>query len=267
MGNQKRFTALIKKSLVCALVLHTSNVLAWGQIGHRVTGAIAENYLSAPARAQINALYPDASLAEISTLADEMRSDPSEFWQKTAGPWHYVTLREGSDYHVENAPQEGDAYTALTSFTATLKNKDATLEDKRLALHFIVHIIGDLHQPLHAGNGTDKGGNDVKVSFFWEDSNLHRVWDSGMIDRQQLSYTEWSKWLGQKITPEMAASWRTADPKVWIKESVLLRDTVYPPIDNLKLSWSYQYEHLPEVKNRLQMAGVRVAAYLNEVFK
>lgn len=156
-------------------------------------------------------------------------------------------MPEGSDYVLEqHAPTRGDAYTALKSFEATLKNPNASIEEKQLALHFTVHLIGDLHQPLHTGNGTDRGGNDVKVEFFWDDSNLHRVWDSGMIDRQKLSYTEWTAWLTRKITPPKAEQWRNTDPKVWIKESILLRDIVYP--EGNKLSWRYQYEHLPIVK-------------------
>ena len=182
------------------LAISHTDAWAWGQTGHRVTGKIAENYLSQRAQEEIQKLYPDASLAEISTFADEERSNASAFWRFTAGPWHYVTVPEGKTYPDVGAPEKGDALTALAQFAKTLKDPKAKLEDKQLALHFSVHIIGDLHQPLHAGNGTDKGGNDEKVEFFWEESNLHRVWDSGMIDRQQLSYTEWSDWLGRKIS-------------------------------------------------------------------
>jgi hypothetical protein len=128
-----------------------------------------------------------------------------------------------------------------------------------------VHIIGDLHQPFHAGNGTDRGGNDVKLKFFWEDSNLHRVWDSGLIDRQQLSYTEWTERLSKKISKQQAQTWMDADPLVWITESAKIRQGLYPKED--KLSWSYQYQHMPTVKQRLQMGGVRIATYLNQIFK
>ncbi|MCV2886242.1 S1/P1 nuclease [Aestuariibacter sp. AA17] len=247
------------------LAVVSTNALGWGQTGHRITGAIAERYLSDNAEKAIEAIYPHASLAEISTHADEMRSHPSEFWQKTASPWHYVTVPKGKVYKDVGAPSQGDAYTALTSFTNTLKNSAATQEEKRLALHFLVHIIGDLHQPLHAGNGTDKGGNDVKVEFFWQDSNLHRVWDSGLIDKQQLSYSEWTNWLSEKISKKDITTWSKATPYDWINESAGLRDGVYP--DSKKLSWHYQFEHLPTVKQRLQMAGVRIAAYLNDIYK
>lgn len=256
----------MKKTLVLLGSMFISqSVFAWGQVGHRVTGAIAEQYLSIKAKQQIRSLYPNESLAEISTYADEERSNPDEFWQKTAGPWHYVTVPEGKTYQQTEAPEEGDAYTALQAFSKTLRDPQASVEEKRLALHFIVHIVGDLHQPLHAGNGADRGGNDFKLEFFWQDSNLHRVWDSGLIAGQELSYTEWTDWLSRKISAQMAASWNQPDPKVWIAESTAIRDTIYPDSD--KISYDYKYQNLPIVKQRLQQAGVRIAAYLNRIYE
>ncbi len=194
-----------------------------------------------------------------------MRSNPSDFWQKTASPWHYVSVPKSKTYAQVSAPEEGDAVTALNTFVATLKNETASIEEKKLALHFIVHIIGDLHQPLHAGNGTDRGGNDVKLNFFWQSTNLHRVWDSELIDRQQLSYTEMANWLNNKISPEQAQQWLVADPQVWITESTQIRDQIYPQSDSV--SWDYQYKHIDTVKTRLQQGGVRIAAFLNQIFQ
>jgi hypothetical protein len=239
-------------------------VLSWGQTGHRVTGAIAEKYLTPKAQLAISQLLINEDLAEASTYADEMRSNPSEFWKKTANPWHYVNVFEGKTYSDIAPPPEGNAVTALEMFTKQLKSKKASLEEKQLALRFIVHIVGDLHQPFHAGNGTDKGGNDVKLQFFWEDSNLHRVWDSGLIDRENLSYTEWTNKLSRKISSQQAKEWMEVNPKVWIAESAKLRANLYP--ENDKLSWDYQYQNMPIVKQRLQMGGVRIAAYLNDLF-
>lgn len=262
-------SAFANRTFAVALTLTTSLVASlpaygWGQIGHRVTGAIAEKYLTPQAQAAVDAILPNESLAEASTYADEMRSNPSEFWRKTASPWHYVTVPEHKHYGEVGAPDEGDAVTALTHYTKVLKDNKASLEDKQLALRFIVHIIGDLHQPLHAGNGTDRGGNTVKVRFFWEDSNLHRVWDSQMLDQRQLSYTEWTAWLSQKISSDDVKAWDSTDPMVWIAESTALRDTIYPDDAN-KMSYDYLYDHLPEATKRLQQAGVRIAAYLNAV--
>ena len=258
------------KNAPVALLLLASSVLSlpafgWGQTGHRVSGAIAERHLSAEAKQQIEALLPLESLAEASTYPDDMKSNPSKFWQKTASPWHYVTVPEDKHYHEVEAPEEGDAVTALNQFRATLEDSKASKADKQLALRFIVHIIGDLHQPLHAGNGTDRGGNDVKVRFFWQDSNLHRVWDSQMIGQKELSYTEWTDWLDKKITAQDVEAWHSTDPEVWITESTKIRDTIYPEDAN-RMAYDYLYDHIPTAKRRLQQAGIRIAHYLNEVF-
>lgn len=257
----KQIVGLI--TVFCCL-LGSAEVSAWGQIGHRVSGKIAETYLNDEARAAVTALLPNESLAEASTYADEMRSNPDSFWQDIAGPYHYVTVPEGKLYADIGAPKEGDSVSALTAFRQTLLDPKATLEQKQLALRFTIHIVGDLHQPLHAGNGTDRGGNDLKLQFFFENTNLHRVWDSQMIDRRQLSYTEWSEWLGDKITPAQATAWSTPDPLEWIAESTRIRDTIYP--DDKNLSWDYLYVHLPTASQRLQQAGVRIAAYLNAIW-
>lgn len=258
------------KNAPVALLLLVSSAMSlpafgWGQTGHRVTGAIAERHLTEAARQQVEALLPMESLAEASTYPDDMKSNPSEFWQKTASPWHYVTVPADKHYHDVEAPEEGDAVTALNNFTATLKDPKASRTDKQLALRFIVHIIGDLHQPLHAGNGTDRGGNDVKVRFFWQDSNLHRVWDSQLIGQRELSYTEWTDWLDKKITPEDIKAWQSSDPEVWITESTQIRDTIYPKDAN-RMAYDYLYDHMPTAKRRMQQAGIRIAHYLNAVF-
>lgn len=256
----------IKAVLVtCLLLCNAQSAFAWGQTGHRVSGQIAEFYLSPDAKTAIDLILDNENLAEISTYADEMKSNPEHFWQKVAGPFHYVTVPAGKTYKQVGAPQQGDSVTALNTYTKVLKNKNASRTDKQLALKMIVHIIGDLHQPLHAGNGTDRGGNDMKLEFFWETSNLHRVWDSGLINRKRLSFTEWTEFLAPKITPQQAKEWMIIDPLIYIQESVAIRDTIYP--EDTKLSWQYLYDHTPTMKIRLQQAGVRIAAYLNATLK
>jgi hypothetical protein len=243
----------------------TSPAHAWGPVGHRVTGAIAYENLSGVARANVKILLATEDLAEAATWPDDMKSDPTDFWQKTASPWHYVTVREGDNYKGSDAPAEGDAMTALTRFTAALRDPKASPDDKRLALRFIVHIIGDLHQPLHAGGGNDRGGNDVKVNWFGRPTNLHSVWDSGMIEQRSLSYSELAGWLSRSITPAQTVEWSNRDPLVWLHESIALRKTIYPTDANL--SWDYAYQHRAEIDDRLKHAGVRIAAYLNWVFE
>ncbi|HEX6375581.1 MAG TPA: S1/P1 nuclease [Allosphingosinicella sp.] len=248
--------------LCCALP--ASPALAWGQTGHRVTGAVAERYLSGAARANVQLLLGTETLAQAATWPDDMRSDPAEFWQKTASPFHYVTVPAGSTHSATGAPPEGDAVTALERFAQVLRDPDASAADKRLALRFTIHIIGDLHQPLHAGRPGDRGGNDVKVTLFGAQTNLHSVWDSGMIDARQLSHGELAEWLVGAITPAQVVAWSNPDPQIWIAESVALRETLYPA--NPKLSYAYAYQHGAALDGRLSRGGVRIAAYLNRIF-
>lgn len=247
-----------------AVFLPVNTVLAWGPTAHRASAVIAESYLSDEARLGIAALIGPQSLAEVSTWADEMRSNPSSFWQKKAGAWHYVTVPSGKLYSEVGAPERGDAVTALAEFRKKLLSERTSLAQRQLAFKFSLHIIADLHQPLHAGNGKDRGGNQIRVRFMGKNSNLHRVWDSGLIEQQQLSYSEWADWLGRAITPQQAQQWMSADPEVWIEESVTLRRAVYP--GRKELGYEYGYEHLPALRERLQQSGVRIAAYFNALF-
>lgn len=252
--------------LVAASTLLQSQAYAFGANGHRITGAIAQEFLTLKAQKKIKTIMGTESLAQTSTWPDEMRSNPDEYWKKTTPPWHYVAIPDGKTYADVKAPPEGDAYTALASFREDLLSAETSREEKRKAISFIVHIIGDLHQPLHVGNGTDRGGNDVKLEFFWEDSNLHRVWDSGLIDTQELSYSEFTAWLLPTISGDDINDWKQTDPLIWMAESQAIRMNIYPEETDAKLSYDYRYEHIPTIKKRLKQAGVRIAHYLNDIF-
>jgi len=249
---------------VVVLLLLPSTGLAWGPLGHRVTGQIAQSRLTPAAAAAVQHILGVEDLVEASTWADEMRSNPEPFWQQTANPWHYVTVPPGKTYVEVGAPPEGDAVTALQGFAKTLRDKSATREQQALALRFAVHVIADLQQPLHAGNGTDKGGNTVRVRWFGRDTDLHAVWDSELPNNKGLSYSEYTLWLTRKLKPEDARIWSSADPLVWISESATLRDSIYPA--DSRLSYQYVYDHTAEVDLRLTQGGLRIAAWLNSVF-
>ena len=178
-----------------------------GKTGHRIVGEVATEYLSEPAAQAVEDILGPEGLAEASDWADYMRSNPDAFWRSEANPWHYVTIPEGMRYTETTPPEAGDAITALTKFRAIAMDEGASLEDRQLALRFIVHLVGDLQQPLHAGNGKDRGGNWVDVVFFEEMSNLHEVWDEKLIQYEELSYSEWANWLIQKITPADLGEW------------------------------------------------------------
>lgn len=256
--------AILATSAICA----PTPANAWGQNGHRIVGELAEARVGGRAKAEIALILGTENLAEASTWADEQRANPEAFWQNEAGPLHYVTIPEGQKYSEIGAPPEGDAITALERFSAIVRDRNASQADRALALRFITHIVGDLHQPLHAGNGTDRGGNDVKLLWFGEPTNLHSVWDTKMIEGQNLSYSEYADRLDRRISPEEIIDWWEPNPLVWIGESAAIRDDIYPEQHNevSTLSWSYQYQHLPTVERRLQQGGIRLAAYLDDLF-
>src|SRR6476620_7714943 len=254
MMNARTFAMLA----VCASFV-PSPALAGGKTGHRVVAAIADTELSGLARAHVEEILGQGeSLDEAANWPDEMRSAPEPFWQKTATPWHYVTLN-GVIY--DHAPPEGDALEALNRFRATLRDPNASLADKQLALRFVVHIVGDLHQPLHVGKCCDKGGNDVKVKWFGRDLSLHSVWDSAMVDEEQLSFTELAAKLERHISNDDIIKWWDVNPRDWISESAQIRDTLYPTAADMPkppkgkkklkngtlpdLSYSYLYKFHP----------------------
>lgn len=247
-----------------AAIAISSPAMAWGPIGHRITGAIAQDNLSGVARAKVELLLHEEDLAEAATWPDDMRSDPAEFWQKTSPAWHYVTVA-GDDYAPSDEPGQGDGLSALKRYTAILRDPRASADDQRTALRFVVHIIGDLHQPLHVGTGTDRGGNAVKVTWFGKPTNLHTVWDSSMIEQRALSYSEYAHWLERSTTPQQVIQWNERNPMVWIHESIAIRKKAYPT--DTALSYDYAYQHREDIDSRLKMAGVRIAAYLNWVFE
>jgi hypothetical protein len=244
---------------------------AWGKTGHRVVAALADPQLSGLARAHVEQILgPGETLEEAANYPDEMRSAPGTFWKKTATPWHWVTLN-GILY--DHAPPEGDALEALEKFTATLKDPNASRADQQLALRFIVHLVGDLHQPLHVGKCCDEGGNEVKVEWFGKPSNLHSVWDSAMVDNEQLSFTELAAKLRRHTSNADVIRWWDINPRDWISESAEYRDSLYPPAradkekDKLpQLSYDYVYKFTPLMEQRLEQAGVRLAAYLNAIY-
>lgn len=252
-------------SVIAALAL-PSAAQAWGKTGHRIGGEIATDYLSEDAKAAITSILGPEDAAEASTWPDFMRSSDEAFWQGDSRTWHYVTVPEGEIYGQTPAPTSGDAITALTNFQATLRDPSTSDDDKAPALRFAIHIIGDLHQPLHAGNGTDRGGNDHQVMWFGEATNLHSVWDTKMVDYQQLSYTEYADWLSRRITPDLASEWMVTDPTIWVSESTQLRDRIYPD-EGANLRWDYNFKHKADMDRRLSQSGVRIAAWLNETFE
>ena len=246
--------------LVVFSVAFSLNSFGWGQTGHRVIGQIAYNHLSKNVRKQIAEILDGQSIAMVSNFMDEIKSEPK---YDSLGPWHYCTIPDGEAY--TNAPEEGDAILAIRTYVTQLKSGNYTKAEEAFALKCLIHLIGDIHQPLHVGNGTDRGGNDLKVTYFWEPSNLHRVWDSGIIDGKSLSYTEYVEWIDTDSKTNVD-QWKKDDIMVWAAESMSYRTQIYDLPTDKKINYRYNYDNISTVNMRLLKAGIRLASVLEDIY-
>lgn len=236
--------------------------LRWGQIGHRTTGDIAQQYLTPQAAKEVKRILGHESLAQVSTWMDEVRSDDSYDYMNT---WHYVTIPEGETYGSAEKEEAGDIIWALRKAVRELKEGGLTPKQEAENLKILVHLVGDIHQPLHVGNGTDRGGNDVKLQWFWDNSNLHRVWDSEMIDDKQLSFTELSDFINY-ASADQIREWQSATILDWASESRSTLPQVYDIPENKELSYEYAYKNWSTVELRLLKAGIRMAGIINDIY-
>jgi hypothetical protein len=250
--------------LICLPLLS----MAWGQEGHRIAGQIADSYLTPKARAAVKAILGNESVALASNWADFIRSDPNYDYLTN---WHFIDpdniypYPELKEYlaHDTNV----DAYTKLNFLAAELKKKNLTVKNKLLYLRMLIHLVEDIHQPLHVGHAEDKGGNDIKVNWYQTPTNLHSVWDSQLIEFQQLSYTEYTAAINHTTAAQRAAL-QKAPISMWVFESNQLAEKIYSEVksgDTLN-TYKYNFNHIGIVNQQLLKAGVRLAGLLNEIF-
>ncbi len=253
-----------RKTLITALILLiTLPIFAYGPTGHRIVAAIAEKHLSCRAKRAIKKILGNTNLVLASTYADDIKSDKKYNYAYT---WHFVNIKQGETYAESKKHPKGDMITAYNKSVKTLKNKNATMEEKRFALRFLIHLVGEAHQPLHVGRPEDRGGNDIKVKWFGKKSNLHRVWDDNMLEFYKMSYSELAENM-PKISRKVRKQWQKGNIMTWIEEIRPITDKVYlsaKPNENLR--FRYMYDNFGILKQELHKAGVRLAGVLNEIF-
>lgn len=260
---------IFKAIFVVMATLATQYSFAWGTTGHRVVAEIAQRHLSKKAIKGVKELIGDERLAYWANWPDFIKSDTTHTWDK-ASKWHYVDLPGNIDKETFNQDLEQlhgeNLFTQITAMVTQLKDKSLPLEKRKNALSFLIHLIGDLHQPLHVGRDEDQGGNKITVYWFEKKTNLHSLWDSGLIDSEQYSYTEFATVL-DVANKEQVNTWQQSSLKDWFYESHVLADKVYsltPP--DSKLSYKYVYVFQHDLEMQLLKAGVRLAQVLNEAF-
>lgn len=250
--------------LSLTLITETNDLTnKWGQIGHYVTGEIADFHLTDTARERVNEILGNTSIPLATVWMDDIRSDGAYNHTTT---WHWATIADGKTYEETQQDDGGDIIRALETLIAELNERGLDENEESDKLKMVMHMIGDIHQPLHVGNGDDRGGNDVRVQWMGSNSNLHRVWDSDIINSLEMSYTELARELNNSATTEQIAEWQQASVRDWAYESVSYRDRIYDLPGNMRIGYEYRYHNREIVFKRLLQAGIRMAGVLNEIY-
>jgi hypothetical protein len=264
----KKLTVLVLSCLI-AIQMWAEKPQDWGATGHRVVGEIADDYLSCRAKRKIKKILGTESVAISSNWADFIKSDNT---LRHLDPWHYLNIDSGIRYddfmRFLQTDTSTNAFTKINFLTNELKtNKSLDVMQKRFYLRMLVHLVGDVHQPMHAGRKSDLGGNLVKVMWFNEPSNLHSVWDDKIIEMQKLSYSEYTANINH-TTKRQCREWQQQPLSMWIWESYEWAGKIYAYIKqpDQKLSYRYNFDYIEIVNERLLKGGVRLAGLLNDIF-
>jgi hypothetical protein len=243
---------------------------SWGCLGHQTIGLIAERHLTLKTKAALAYYLGNQNLGEAGIWADEIRIRPQ---YKNTNAWHHISLPSGLSYpdfekKVITLPQN-NIYKALIQCEWELSDSCKTRQEKTEALKFIIHLVGDLHQPMHVSRAEDRNGNKIHVSFNGRGMDLHALWDTRLLEHTgltaELLADQWDK-----ATPAQIKEWQS-DPLIrWLWESYQVSTQLYREIgqmDSPTITKEYYQKLLPILEERIEKAGIRLAGLLNELFK
>ena len=269
--------AMVIGAAIVLTLLIPSTLVGWGPEGHEIVASLAQTRLTENAKAGIRSLIGDASLASISNWADEVRPDRDETYN-----WHFVDIPKDAsgfsderDCFLPNSRHKGSAtdhnncvVDRIESFKKVLSDSNASRDDRIEALKFLVHFVGDVHQPMHA-IGEAAGGNGIAVMEFGSTQcgrhscNLHAVWDTGLIEHTGMERDEYVTHMEKLISDEHLTA--SGNPEDWANESHRDAQTAWVA-DGAQIDEVYYQKEIRVVDKRLALAGLRLAAILNEAF-
>ncbi len=254
------------KKLILSIILAAGalSAFAWGQKGHDATAYIAEKHLTPAALDSVTALFDGKSIVYWANWLDNASHTPEYAYAKT---WHYKNIDAGVPYDKAKLNPAGDVVTAVREQIAILSDPISSRDQKVLALKILVHCVGDMHQPMHMGHFTDRGGNEVKVRMFDRDSNLHSIWDGAMMNSAHAwSYTEWQQQL-DRLTPEQEAEIVKGNIDDWASETYGIATRVYDYFpEGKRVSYNEVAAWTPIIEQQILTGGLRLAEVLNAIF-
>ena len=254
-------------SIILLSVLSVAEGFSWGQKGHDTTCAVAQNHMSRKALASTELLLDGYSIIYWSNWLDNASNTPEYAYSKT---WHFKNVDADQTYDEVEPAETGDVVVALKDNIEKLKNYQIGLisrDEAVLALKMVIHLMGDLHQPMHMGHKSDLGGNRVEVNFFKNTTNLHSVWDSQLLESgHKWSHTEWVEEIdrgGDSTYTKIIEG----DIDDWARETVAICAQVYNDSpQGANLSYDYVARWTPVVEKQLLHGGLRLAKVLNDIF-
>jgi len=260
-------TRILKKIFIAVFfIFGIAEASAWGVTGHRVVAEIAENHLTNRAKRKLKKLIGKQKLAYWANWPDNVRNSPE--WKNTS-TWHYVNIppQESKEQFIEQLKNNNkpNIYTAIQNVKGIIVDKNTPDADREIYLRFLVHFLGDMMQPMHTGREEDLGGNLIKIQFFKKDTNLHSLWDSGLIDNTKYSYTEYARVLDVKSKEEIKQI-QSGSLEDWLYESHQAANQLYASVKpGENYSYDYQEQYKDLLERQLLHAGLRLAKILNEV--
>lgn len=251
-------------TMLAAGLLMSLQVFGWGQKGHDVTAYIAECHLTPVAAQKIDKVLNGRSLVYYANWLDNASHTDDYAYTST---WHYLNVDEG--YTLDTMPREekGDVLSAVTILCDKLKSGNLSPEAEHICLRMLIHLVGDMHCPMHAGHRTDRGGNQVPVVLFGRPSNLHSIWDTALVDAaHKWGYMEWQQQLDRPNCD--VETIQAGTPRDWMLETVELSKKVYATTpEGAKLSYDYLNDATPLIEQQFLRGGLRLARLLNEIYQ
>jgi hypothetical protein len=259
-------TAIFVSTFLASHLLTLTSAFSWYDKGHRIVGFIAQANLTTEARKAIEEILPlGMTLADAAVWPDHEGRSIRDF-----DPLHYVAIPENASGYDQgrDCPERNCMVEALKWFSEVIAAKNAPIMIRRLALHYVAHLVGDMHQPLHAGRAIDGGGTNIPVSYRGRTTNLHFFWDTDLVELETGNEEEVANRLTTNLTEEERLKWQAGEPKQWTDESLMLvRSYAYSTGPSVELSDDYVDKARPVVRRRLAQAGIRLAWLLNIAFK
>ena len=236
----------------------------WGSQSHRVIGYIAELNLASKSKKIIVEKFNIKNLADVANWADKVKKK-----RKDERPWHYNNIKENELTYViaRDCPKKNCVTEKIKEFAEILKNNESSFRKRKEALKYLVHFVGDIHEPLHLGNSRDRGGGKIYLTYLGRNVNLHYLWDGGLIDWGKVSFTKYATHLDKKFVKFEKSEWLDTNVNDWANESRLLALKYAYPFGAKILSKDYIIKSREILDERMTQAGVRLADLLNEILK